>query len=83
LTADTSVFEVQVRPGSPLAGRTLREAGLPPGTLVISVTRGGATIFPRASTRLEPGDVVLILSSKEREHALREYLSQEPPPHQG
>lgn len=74
LTADTSLFEVRVDSASPLAGRTLREARLPADTLVISITRGGETIFPRASTRLEPGDLVVILSSKEREQALREYL---------
>ncbi len=79
LPPHTSLFEVLVGPGSPLAGRTLREANLPRDTLVISITRNGETIFPRASTQIKAGDVVMIMADPRSEPALRAYFSSSGP----
>src|SRR5262249_26301353 len=74
LNADSTLFEVRLGAGSPLAGRTLREADLPSDTLVVSITRAGETLFPRAETQLEADDVVMILADPESEGALRAFL---------
>ena len=74
LTAESTLFEVRVDASSPLAGRALRDAGFPRDTLVVSITRDGDTLFPRATTRLEPGDVALIMADQRSEPALRAFL---------
>ncbi|MFN3286293.1 MAG: TrkA C-terminal domain-containing protein, partial [bacterium] len=79
LAPHTSLFEVRVAPGSPLAGRTLREANLPRDTLVISISRNGEMIFPRADTRIEAGDVVAIMADPRSEPSLRAYFSSSDP----
>jgi CIC family chloride channel protein len=75
LPAGTVLFEVRLQSASPLAGRTLREAALPKDVLVASIVRGGETIFPRADSRLESGDEVMILATATSERALRAYLA--------
>jgi CBS domain-containing protein len=80
LPAGTVLFEVRLQPTSPLAGRTLRQAALPDDVLVASIVRGGETIFPRADSRLEAGDGVMILATAASEQALRTYLSGPAPP---
>ncbi len=52
LAAGTSLFEIRLDRTSPLAGQQLRDIKLPSGTLVISITRDGETLFPRAETPL-------------------------------
>jgi CIC family chloride channel protein len=78
LPPETVLFEVRVGPASPLAGRTLREAELPPNTLVVSVGHEGEIIFPRATTRLALGDVVQIMAEPAGEPALRAFLEGPP-----
>jgi CIC family chloride channel protein len=75
LTAGSVLFEARLEPDSSLAGRALRDLGLPPKALIISVVRSGATIFPRADTRLEAGDIVMIMADTAGEAALRTFLA--------
>ena len=63
-----------VEPNSPLAGKALREAGLPRNTLVVSIARDGSTMFPRADTRLAAGDVIMVMAEPRSEQALRTFL---------
>lgn len=74
LSPESTMFEVRLDASSPLAGRTLRDAGFPRNTLVVSVTRDGETLFPHAATQLEAGDVVLVMADRRSEPALRQFL---------
>lgn len=74
LTNNTVMFEARISAASPLADHLLREIKWPPNTLVVSVSRGGETIFPRADTRLGSGDTVLIMADPVTEPALRTFL---------
>ncbi len=74
LPGDTTLFEARLTSASPLAGRLLRDAGFPEGTLVVSITRKGDTIFPHADTQLQAGDIVLVLADPSTESALRSFL---------
>lgn len=58
--------DVVVPAGSPLAGQSLEESGLArSGVGVLAVQRGrGPGLLPRPSTRLEPGDVLLVKASR-------------------
>jgi len=74
LPPGTRLVEVTVEPSAPVAGRALRDAHLPPGSLVISVNRAGDVIFPRGDTRLQPGDVVMLTITSANEAAVRTLL---------
>jgi trk system potassium uptake protein TrkA len=74
LPANISYFEVRVSPRSALAGRTLAEAALPRGTLIIAITRDGETLFPLATTRIEAGDMLMVMADRESERTLAAFL---------
>ncbi|MDI9259808.1 potassium/proton antiporter [Alicyclobacillus sendaiensis] len=67
---------IEVRPGSPRAGKRLRDLAFPPDTLCYAVVRGGKAIVPRGSTRIRAGDHLLVLADEgaipELEHLFRE-----------
>ena len=75
LTPESTMFEVRIEAGSLLAGRLLRETNLPKDTMVVSIAHEGKTIFPNANTRLEAGDQILIMTSRESERELRNFLN--------
>jgi CIC family chloride channel protein len=74
LPGSTTLFQAQLKSSSPLAGKTLRDAGFPPSTLVVSIMRQAETVFPHGDTRLQTGDIVVIMADPDRERALREFL---------
>jgi len=57
------VIEAEAVETSPLAGNTLREAGLPSDVLVGALVRDGKVIIPRADTMIENNDDVILLAS--------------------
>jgi CIC family chloride channel protein len=74
------MFEARVGARSPLAGRTLAEAGLPKGTLVVAIQRDGETMFPRATTCVEVGDELTVMSDPAVEPGLPAFLAGEDQP---
>jgi len=74
LSAESTLFQARLDASSPLAGRSLQQAGFPRDTLVVSIARDGETLFPRANTQLQAGDVVLIMADRHSEPALRQFL---------
>ena len=75
-------FEERVGEGSPLAGVALRDAGLPPGCIVVSVQRGEQMLFATGSTVIERGDLVSALTNPTTAEAARRMVrgTDEPPP---
>ena len=63
--------EVRVRPSDPIVGLAVRELGMPANVLLELVVRGGRTIPPRGSTRIEAGDTLLALVPSESSDELR------------
>jgi CIC family chloride channel protein len=74
LSPESTLFEARLDAASPLVGRTIREAGFPSDTLVVSITRDGDTLFPRATTQLVAGDALLVMADRRSEAALRQFL---------
>ncbi len=60
--AEPRTIYIGVQFGSAMAGRTIAQAGLPSGCLVIAVERGGTQLLPGAGVVLMPGDHVSILT---------------------
>ena len=76
LVEGTVMLEAEIEPGMRLAGLPLREAQLPPESLVVSIRRQNELLFPRGSTIIEPGDLVTFLVSPFGEERLRAYLAE-------
>jgi CBS domain-containing protein len=76
LVEGTVMLEAQIEPGTRLAGRSLREAVLPPESLVVSIRRQNELLFPRGRTVIEAGDLVTFLVSPNGEERLRAYLAE-------
>jgi CBS domain-containing protein len=75
LVEGTVLVEVTVTHESPLAGKQLKHLHFPAQTLVVSIRRSGALIFPRGETELRSGDAVTFLTNPARETQLRAYLA--------
>ncbi|MGH6763935.1 MAG: Trk system potassium transporter TrkA [Phyllobacterium sp.] len=59
------IIEAEALETSPLVGTPLRELDLPPGIRIGAVYRGSEVIKPDGSTRIKPGDRVIILATAE------------------
>jgi trk system potassium uptake protein TrkA len=55
------IIELEVADGSPAAGTTVKDLGLPDGSLVISILRGGAGFVPAGDSVIQSGDEVLLV----------------------
>jgi CIC family chloride channel protein len=74
LVEGTVMIEAEIEPGTRLADRPLREAHLPAESLVVSIRRHNELLFPRGSTVIKAGDLVMFLVSPLGEERLRAYL---------
>ena len=55
------IIELEVVRGSPAAGVSVRDLGIPEGSLVISILRDGAGFVPHADSAIQEGDEVLLV----------------------
>lgn len=62
IDALAGTFEVEIRSGSRLAGKSVEEAKLPVGTVITSIQRGGQLVVPSGSTVLRSGDRLMLIS---------------------
>ncbi|MFC1661694.1 CBS domain-containing protein, partial [Gemmatimonadota bacterium] len=68
-------LEVQVQEGQDeLCFRRIREISLPRDTLIVLLRRGERALVPKGDTRVEPGDVLVLLTTQAQEHLLREWI---------
>lgn len=65
-------FEVCVPVVSPLIGKALKDLDFPEGTLIVSITRRGRHIVPKADSVLCSGDVLFVSCCEERLGASKE-----------
>lgn len=77
---DHSLHEVSIPAGSPAAGMTIVELGLPPGVLVVLLRRGDAMMMPQGGTALEAGDELLVLAEAQPFHIVQRLFDRAPPP---
>jgi CBS domain-containing protein len=69
-------LEVQVQEGqADLCFQRVREIPLPKGTLIVLLRRGERALVPRGETRVEPGDVLVLLTTKDQEELVRSWIS--------
>jgi trk/ktr system potassium uptake protein len=69
------IIEVEVTPGAPAVGCAVADLGLPEGSLVISVLRGGEGFVPKADTVIDENDEVLLVLDPGLEDAIMEQFA--------
>jgi Trk K+ transport system NAD-binding subunit len=68
-------MELQVQEGQEnLCLRRIREISLPSDTLIVLLRRGDRALVPRGDTRVEPGDVLVFLTTRVQEDNLRAWI---------
>ena len=77
---DARLVEVTLAAGSPAAGRSIAELGVPRDATVVAVIRERHVIVPRGETVVEPGDEVLLLVTPESEDDVKALLVGQPAP---
>jgi trk system potassium uptake protein len=55
------IIELEVADGSEAAGKAVKDLGLPDGSLVISILRGGGGFVPAGDSVVQAGDEVLLV----------------------
>jgi trk system potassium uptake protein TrkA len=68
------VLEIEVSLQSPLIGVKLAAAQVPAGVLIGAIVRGERVIIPRGTDTLQPGDHVIVFSTKEAAAAVEKLL---------
>jgi trk system potassium uptake protein TrkA len=73
-----SLLEYRVREGMPIVDRPLAEVrALPPGILIVAVTRGDEWFVPRGQSILQPGDRVHFWGRSEAMHRLADWFNKQ------
>ena len=80
---DARLVEVTLAKGSPAAGQSVAELGVPRDATIVAVIRERHVIVPRGETVVEPGDEVLVLVTPESEDEVKALLVGEPQPAAG
>jgi trk system potassium uptake protein len=78
-TERLEIIELEVAEGSEAAGKLVRELGLPDGSLVISILRGGAGFVPAGDSMVEAGDEVLLVLDVNIESSVTERFTSRAP----
>jgi Trk K+ transport system NAD-binding subunit len=66
--------EERVGRGAPVAGHQVRDAGLPPGCVVVTVQHKGVLSYATGSTEIGQGDTLSVLVAAEQVGRLRELV---------
>ncbi len=62
--------------GTVLANVSVRNANFPEEAILGAIRRGSATVVPRGSTLIQPGDELILLTTQEKSLQIREWLTE-------
>jgi CIC family chloride channel protein len=80
---ETLVLELSLQSNAPFTGKYVRELGLPPGCILVTLKRGLHAFVPTAETRLEEGDRITAVIAPQAATGvilLRQGCASSPPP---
>lgn len=75
---EASLVEVTLPDSTPLAGRPVRDIGLPADAALVAILRGGRVIVPQSDDPLEPGDEMMFVAGEDVEAEIQRVLIDEP-----
>ncbi len=67
---ETLLLDLTLYPGCPFEGKTVRELGLPPGCILVSIHHGMENRVPTADTTLHAGDRITAVVAPKAAHAV-------------
>ncbi|MFO7992456.1 MAG: NAD-binding protein [Thermoplasmata archaeon] len=59
---EAQLMDMRVKDKTPIAHKKINNAGLPKGTIIVSINRGDKTLIPEGDTIIRPGDYVTLLA---------------------
>lgn len=74
----SELLEIEIKPGSPSAGKQVIELGLPRTALIVLLKRGERAYIPRGGSIIEPGDRLLLATRREDHDELRNRIESRP-----
>jgi len=79
LVASTNahIVELRVNANSPADNHTIRELAWPQGSIVATIRRNRQTIVPRGDTKLQPGDVLTVVTAPGQERDLMRIVAKD------
>ena len=72
---DSEIVEVEIQSSSAAAHRKISDLSLPANVLIVAVVRASAVITPRGGTRLLPGDLIYVLTSKQQLNCIQDVFA--------
>lgn len=67
--------ELQVNPGHPgVCDHAIREIRVPDHALIALLRRGDRVVVPRGFTKVEPGDILTLITTRQYERELRDWI---------
>lgn len=72
---EIEVVEVDIKPDSPVLGKTISDLNLPKDALIISVVSDDHALIPAADMKLQAGDSVIAMVKSKQESLLRDIFS--------
>ena len=69
-----AVTEITVPPTSRMAGKAIRDIGLPKQCLIAAVLRGAEILVPSGEVEIQSGDTILLIAHPDAEEKLRELM---------
>ncbi|AZR74294.1 hypothetical protein BBF96_13310 [Anoxybacter fermentans] len=72
---DLSMVEITIKPGSPVAGKMIKDIDLPDETVLVTILRGNTALVPRGKTKIFENDKILALTHLREEKELRKCLN--------
>lgn len=74
-SGQAELVEMTLTPDSPVVGKRVDEVNFPTDTALLAILRGPSVITPSPDDRLEAGDELLFVATKDREQQLEVLLS--------
>lgn len=63
---DSEIIEVEIEPTNAASGKQIKDLALPSNVLIVAIIRENEVLTPKGETRLESGDMLYVLASKQQ-----------------
>jgi potassium/hydrogen antiporter len=73
-TSRNDLVEIEISADSPVTGKQVVELRLPGNALIVLLSRGDDFVVPRGATRLQAGDVILLLADPQSAERVRQLV---------
>lgn len=71
---DLNILEIKIPKNSPSSGKKIMEIKLPRDSIIITVIKDDKPIVPRGDTQIDKGDLVIIMSRKDKINEIKSIL---------